>query len=416
MGVAVARKLERLSARKAGTERRPGYYADGNGLYLQVAGSGARSWIFRFTLNGRSREMGLGSAQTFSLKAARDKAQACRQLLHDGIDPIEDRHAKRAEARLAAAHAMTFSACASAYIAAHRSGWRNPKHAGQWESTLRTYAEPVLGGWPVQAIDTALVMRVVEPIWEAKTETASRLRGRIEAVLDWATVRGFRKGDNPARWRGHLDHLLPERGKVRKVVHHAALAYDNMATFMAALRQEDGIAPLGLQLLILTAARTGEVVGARWSEFDEAKRLWIVPSSRMKAGREHRVALSSAACAVLSRLRALFQSDYVLPGLRHGRPLSNMAFLALLKRMGRADLTAHGFRSSFRDWAAERTAYPREVVEMALAHTIADKVEAAYRRGDLFQKRLLLMEAWARHCGFTAADDTDQVSLPAAAE
>lgn len=397
------RNINRLSARTVAALAKPGYHADGGGLYLQVSPAGTKSWIFRFTLDGRAREMGLGGLATVSLAVARTKAQECRALLLDGVDPIEARRERRVAGRAAAARVMSFAACAAAYIEAHRAGWRNAKHADQWRNTLRTYAEPVLGDVPVHAIDTALVMKVLEPIWRTRTETASRLRGRIEAVLDWATVRGLRSGENPARWRGHLDHLLPERAKVQQVVHHPALPYDEMAGFMAALRAQDGIAARGLEFQILTAARTGEVIGARWEEFDEAKRQWTVPAGRMKAGREHRVALSSRALAILGSMRAVAQSEYVFPGQRAGRPLSNMAFLQLLKRMQRNDLTAHGFRSTFRDWAAEQTSYAREVVEMALAHAISDKVEAAYRRGDLFEKRRQLMENWARHCDRAAS-------------
>jgi integrase len=311
---------------------------------------------------------------------------------------VEARKAKRAEERLTAATATTFEQCAERYIAAHRSGWRNPKHAAQWPSTLKTYAYPVFGSLPVQAVDTGLVMKVLEPIWHAKPETASRVRGRIEAVLDWATVRGYRKGENPARWRGHLDKLLPARGKVRKVEHHAALPYAEMGDFMAALREQEGIAARALEFLILTAARTSEVIGARWQEFDLEGKLWIVSADRIKGGKEHRVPLSGAALTIIEAMKETRESEFVFPGGKAGKPLSNMAMLKALERMERTELTAHGFRSSFRDWSAERTNYPREVAEMALAHTVGDKVEAAYRRGDLFRKRRQLMAAWARYC------------------
>lgn len=390
--------MNRLSARAVAALTKPGYHLDGGGLYLQIGRTGSKSWVLCFTLHGRSREMGLGEVAIVSLAEARHKAISCRKLLHDEIDPIEARRLERQGARVVASQAITFDSCSEAYIEAHAAGWRNSKHADQWRNTLKTYASPVLGALPVQAIDTALVMTVLEPIWRSKTETASRVRGRVEAVLDWAAVRQYRQGDNPARWRGHLDHLLPQRAKVQKVVHHPALPFDDMNRFMATLQQQGGVAAAGLSFQILTACRTGEIIRARWSEIDEAKRLWVVPAQRMKAGREHRVALSSEALRLLSALRDVRQSDYVFPGQKPEKPLSNMAFLALLKRMGRSDLTVHGFRSSFRDWAAERTAYPREVVEMALAHTISNKVEAAYRRGDLFEKRIQLMQDWAEHC------------------
>jgi integrase len=395
----LARAVGRLSA-VALPKLKTGMHADGGGLYLQVTKGGARTWVFRFMLHGRAREMGLGPLHIVSLSEAREKARGCRKLRHEGIDPIEARNAKHAEERLAAATALTFKECAERYIEAHRAGWKNSKHAKQWPSTLEAYVYPVFGALFVQAIDVGLVMKVLEPIWRTKPETASRVRGRIESVLDWATVRGYRKGDNPARWRGHLDKLLPARAKVRKVEHHAALPYADVGHFVAGLREQEGIASRALEFLILTATRTGEVIGARWDEFDLDEKLWTVPGVRMKAGKEHRVPLSARALAVIDEMRAERVNDheFVFPGGRPRKPLSNMAMLKVLERMGRGDLTAHGFRSSFRDWAAERTGFPHEVAEMALAHAVSDKVEAAYRRGDLFQKRRQLMEAWAKHC------------------
>ncbi|MFN3536954.1 MAG: tyrosine-type recombinase/integrase, partial [Brevundimonas sp.] len=271
---------------------------------------------------------------------------------------------------------------------------KNAKHAAQWEATLAAYAEPVFGDFAVAAVDTALVLKAIEPIWTTKPETASRLRGRIETILDWATVRGFREGQNPARWRGHLDKLLPSKAKVRAVTHHAALPYSELPSFMKALAEQSGVGARALEFAILTAGRTGEVIGARWDELDLASSTWVIPKARMKAGREHRVALNAGALRVLDAMKPLRTSEYVFPGGRADRPLSNMALLATLKRMKRPDLTAHGFRSTFRDWAAEKTDYPGEVVEMALAHTVANKVEAAYRRGDLLEKRKGLMDDW----------------------
>ncbi|WP_298725767.1 site-specific integrase [uncultured Ferrovibrio sp.] len=400
----MARSINRLSARTVAAASQKGLFADGGGLYLQVGPSGNKSWLFRFTLNGRAREMGLGPIHTVSLAAARIQAEKCRRLLHQKIDPIAARDAERARLQIEASDSVTFKQCAERYIAAHERGWRNAKHAKQWTSTLNTYAYPVLGNLPVRGIDTGTVLRVLEPIWQTKTETATRVRGRIEAVLDWASARGYRNGDNPARWRGHLDKLLPSRSKIRKVVHHAALPYDELGAFMRDLRSRDSVAARGLEFQILTAARSGEVIGARWQEVDLIKKVWTVPAERMKAGKEHRVPLSTAAVTLLKRLKGDAKpADHVFPGANEDRPLSNMAFLQLLKRMNREDLTAHGFRSTFRDWAAELTSFPREVAEMALAHTIEDKVEAAYRRGDLFEKRRQLMEAWARHCATAAA-------------
>jgi integrase len=415
----MARTTSRLTAltvtRAVG---KPGMYADGGGLYLQVTDGGA-SWIYRYMLEGRAREMGLGPLALFGLKEARAKALDARRLHHEGVDPIDARRAERTKAKVDAAKAVTFNQCAEAYIEAHRTGWRNAKHAAQWSATLATYAEPVVGSLPVQAVDTALVMKVLEQevrdgpdkpgaaLWTVRPETAGRLRGRIESILDWARVRGYRDGENPARWRGHLDKLLPARAKVRKVEHHAALPYGELPDFMAEIRRHEGVAARALEFAILTAARTGEVIGARWGEIDLAAHLWTVPASRMKAGKEHRVPLSARAIAILADMKLLIDAGdekeeadaFVFPGGKRGHPLSNMAFLMLLRRMKRDDLTAHGFRSTFRDWVAERTNFPNEVAEMALAHTISSKVEQAYRRGDLFERRRRLMTVWSTYCG-----------------
>jgi integrase len=385
-------KLTALGVAKLKT---PGMYGDGGGLWLQITGKGGKSWIFRFTLDGKSREMGLGSAMTFSLAEARDRALTCRKLCAEGIDPIEARNARRDAARIEAAKAITFRQCAAAYIEAHKAGWRNAKHAAQWAATLDTYANPAFGDLPVQAVDTALVMKAVEPIWATKPETATRVRGRIESILDWATTRGFRRGENPARWKGHLANLLPKRSRVKKVEHHAALPFAEVPAFMKALAEQPGVSANALAFTILTAARTGEIIGAKWSEIDLDAGVWTVPAERMKAGVEHRVPLSDPALQILREMEAIRSGDFVFPGGKRGRPLSNMAMLKTLERMGRDDLTVHGFRSSFRDWASETTAFPSEVVEAALAHTIESKVERAYRRGDLFEKRRELMGAWA---------------------
>ena len=388
------RSLSRLSAFFVGRAKEPGMYADGGGLYLQVSRSGTKSWIFRYALNGRAREMGLGPLHTITLAEARNLALEARRLKLARIDPIDARGADRQAKRLEDARAITFKQASTAYIQANKSGWKNPKHAAQWESTLTTYADPIFGSLPVAAIDTALVMRALEAIWSQKPETASRLRGRIESVLDWATARGYRTGENPARWRGHLDKMLPARAKVQAVKHHAALPYRDLPAFMAALRGQTGIGALALEFAILTAARTGEVIAATWEEIDFDAATWTVPRERMKAKREHKVFLGNSALAILRPLKQAARSDFVFPGNAPNKPLSNMAMLATLKRMGRKDLTAHGFRSTFRDWAAETTDYPSEVVEMALAHAVANKVEAAYRRGNLFEKRKLLMRDW----------------------
>lgn len=399
----------RLSSLTVKHARKPGMLADGNGLYLQVTRANARSWIFRYYRNGKSREMGLGSLNAVSLADARLKAAACRGLLADGIDPIAARDAERAQRALDDARAITFNQCAEAFITAHSAAWKNQKHVAQWKATLRTYVSPVFGSLPVQAVDVALVMKVLEPIWTTKPETAARVRGRIESVLNWAKARGYRTGENPALWKGHLSNLLPAHSKIAKVKHHAALPYDQTSQFIDALRRQDGIAPLALEFAILTAARTGEIIGARWVEIDLEAKVWTVPASRMKSGREHRVPLSVEALAVLNKVSKGEPEEFVFAG-RKKRPLSNMAFLMLLRRMGHDKLTGHGFRSTFRDWAAERTNFQAEIAEAALGHVVGNKVEAAYRRGDFFEKRRRLMEAWAQFA-MTAPSDAVVVSL-----
>jgi integrase len=411
----MARGIHRLSAVKVKNakpgKRRDGtprvqLHADGGGLYLQVTPASAgtsKSWIYRYaSAAGKERFMGLGSLDTVGLADAREKAADCRKLREQGKDPIDEREAQRGSAAVERAKAMTFDQCAEHYITVHRAGWRNPKHAAQWKSTLATYASPVFGNLPVGSIDVGLVIKVIEPIWATKPETASRVRGRIESVLDWAGSRGFRNADNPARWKGRLENLLPPRSKVRAVQHHAALPFTETDDFMHSLRERDAVAARALEFAVLTAARTGEVLGAKWTEIDLKSQVWTIPANRMKSGREHRVPLAEAAVAVLKRMLKIRENDYVFPGDRRAT-LSNMALLMLLRRMGRDDLTAHGFRSTFRDWAAECTHFPNEVVEMALAHAIGDKVEAAYRRGDLFEKRRKLMDAWAAYCESPAA-------------
>jgi integrase len=398
----MAQNIQRLSALAVARASKLGLYADGAGLYLRVGRGGAKSWAFRFMLNGKAREMGFGSFTKVGLADARKKAIDARRLLSEGHDPLvhrEEEEKQRAAAEnVAAARSMTFDKCAEAYISAHEVSWQNDKHRQQWRNTLSTYVSPVFGSVPVQDVGIDLIMKVVEPLWSAKTETARRVRGRIEVILDWAKVRGYRTGENPARWRGHLDHLLPARSKVRAVKHHAALSYTEMGAFMQDLRKMEGASAAALEFLILTVARTGEIIGARWSEINLKDRVWVVPAARMKSGREHRVPLSSAAIAILKRMPGS-KDDYPFVGQRPGAPLSNMALLMLLGRMNRGDITAHGFRSTFRDWAAERSNFAREVVEMALAHVVEDKTEAAYRRGDLFDKRRRLMDAWAEYCG-----------------
>jgi integrase len=392
----MAHLIGRLTALAVSRAKQPGMYADGGGLYLQVTTPEARSWVYRYARDGRTRYMGLGSLNAVSLSEARTRATEARRLTSAGIDPIATRDGHRAAERAEAARQITFKHAAESYIKAHKAGWRNAKHGDQWRNTLETYAFPIIGDLPVQQIDSGLVVRVLEPIWTVRTVTASRVRQRIEAILDAATARGHRTGENPARWRGHLDTLLPARAKVQRVHHHPALPYAELGAFMADLRKQEGLAAQAMELLILTATRTTECIAARWSEIDLENKVWTIPGDRIKAGREHRIPLAPAAVALLRQLAETKVNEFVFPG-RPGKPLSNGALLALLKRMNRADLTAHGFRSTFRDWAAEQTNYPREVAEMALSHAIEDKVEAAYRRGDLLEKRRRLMEAWASY-------------------
>lgn len=385
----------------------PGLHAVGGvaGLHLQVLPSGGKSWLLRIVIGGKRREVGLGGFPDVPLALAREKAREVRETVQQGRDPIAERAAARSALAAQRGAEITFDECAEKFIAAKSAEWRSAKHAAQWTATLTTYASPVLGTMQVRDIELAHIVKVLEKddFWTAKTETASRVRGRIESVLDWATVRGYRKGENPARWKGHLDKVLPAPKKVAKVEHHAALPVDEIGAFMRDLRQREGIAARALEVLILTAARSGELRGMTWAEVNLDDAVWIVPAARMKAKREHRVPLSVRVIEVLRGLPVV-AGGLVFPGMREGSPLSDMTLTAVLRRMGRGDLTAHGFRSTFRDWAAERTNYPRDVAEMALAHTIGDKVEAAYRRGDLFDKRTRMMEDWARFC------DTVQVA------
>jgi integrase len=408
----MARTTERLTALKVARAKLPGMYPDGRGLYLQVTAGGA-SWVYRFMLNGRARWMGLGPVHTITLAEAREKATQARRLRLDGIDPIERRHSELVAQRVAGETAMTFRQCGDAFIASHEAGWGSAVHRRQWTNSLVQHVYPVIGHVRVDAITTALVMKVVEPLWKIIPETASRLRSRIENILDFARVRGYRVGENPARWRGHLDHLLPAKSQMYRVEHYAALPYAELPGFMAALREQEGIAARALEFTILTAARTGETRFARWSEFDLLDKTWTIPDRRMKAGKEHRVPLCERPLVILQGMQAHRHADdgFVFPGGKVGRPLADTVLLRLLQRMGRDDLTTHGFRSSFRDWAAEQTHFPSEVVEMALAHTVGSKVEVAYRRTDMFNKRRKLMDAWAEFLSLAPASEGKVVAL-----
>jgi integrase len=387
------RKQNLLTVRTIETARKPGRYSDGNGLYLVVRLGGSKQWMFLYRREGKLREMGLGSpAKGVTLSMARGLRDEARQTMAHGLDPLEARR----QTEQSVAGTPSFGAYALALVDRIEGGFSNPKHRQQWRNTLQTYCDPI---WdlPIDRVDTAGVLASLTPIWQAKPETASRVRGRIERVLNAAKAERLRAGENPATWRGHLDATLPKPAKLTRG-HHAALAYDDMPAFMSDLRARPAIAALALELAVLTATRTSEVLNAKWAEFDVDAGLWTIPAERMKARREHRVALSSRALAIVKDLSAARSSEYVFPGRRPGKPLSGMAMLMLLRRMRRGDLTAHGFRSAFSDWASEVSPYSSELRETALAHTIGNKAEAAYRRGDALEKRRAMMEAWAAWC------------------
>jgi integrase len=391
----------KLTARKVETAR-AGKYSDGGNLYLIVSDTGARKWVLRFTWRGRAKEMGLGSAMSVPLAEAREKAASARRKIAQGLNPIDER--KRDGG------IPTFGKMADDVREALSAGFRNDKHKAQWKSTLETYAG-LLRSKPVDTIATDDVLAVLKPIWTTKAETASRVRGRIEKVLDAAKAKGFREGENPARWRGHLDHLLPKPPKLARG-HHPAMPYEELASFIADLRKREATAALALELCILTAARSGEVLGMQWSEIDFDKKIWTVPAERMKAGREHRVPLSSRATAILRQLEKLKTGNFVFAGQARNKPLSNMAMEMVLRRMKIEDATVHGFRSSFRDWAGNVSNFPREITETALAHVIGDKAEQAYRRSDALEKRRRLMEAWAAYCEPKAATNVVSIRRP----
>jgi integrase len=399
MLAAQMRSVKPMSAVAVSKLAKPGRYAVGDGAYLQIATGGTKAWVFRYAREGKARHMGLGPYDLVTLAEAREKAREARKALLDGADPLTAKRDKRVQARLQAAKGVTFEEAAERVMASHGAAWKNFKHRQQWRNTLATYAYPHFGELSVAAIDTGLVLKALEPIWRTKPETASRVRGRIEAVLDWAKARGYREGDNPARWRGHLDKLLPNRRKLRKVRNHPAMPYPELPAFMAELRDRNSVSANALEFCVLTAARTGEVIGARWPEIDLEAGIWTVPAERMKVGREHRIPLSKRALDILATLPREAGSEFVFMGAREGKPLSNIAMLELLRGLKpNAEYVPHGFRSSFRDWAAEQTSYPSEVVEMALAHTVSDKTIAAYKRTDLFERRARLMNDWGSFC------------------
>ena len=409
----MARKAQELGPLAVSRLASPGLHFVGGvaGLALQINERGARSWVLRIKVGDKRRDMGLGGFPDVSLAGAREAARAARAKVKDGIDPVAHARDARSAAKASQAAAKTFRFCALAYIDAHEAGWRNAKHAQQWRNTLETYAYPAIGDLQVRDVGLANVLAVLEPIWKNKTETASRLRGRLEAILDWATTRGYRSGLNPARWKGHLDTVLPAARSVANAGHHNALPFPQVGAFMVELREQAGLSARALEFAILTASRSGEVRGAIWREIDRAARMWTVPAERMKAGREHRVPLSDEALAILDAVPP-GENDGLIFASPRGGMLSDMSLTAVLRRM-KVDAVPHGFRSTFRDWCAERTNYPHEVAEMALAHAIGDKVEAAYRRGDLLEKRRRLMRDWAIYCSAPEIPGDNVVSLNA---
>lgn len=408
------RTLNKLTAKTVEKLAKPNLYADGGGLYLQITKAGVKSWLFRYMIDGKPRGMGLGPTHTVTLSEAREKATEARKLKLTGIDPLEGKRSAQQKAKLAKVKLMTFDQCANAYIEAHRPSWKNTKHASQWGNTLATYVSPIIGALPVEEVDTSLVVKVLTQVgedgrqfWQSKNETAMRVRGRIESVLGWATTSGFRSGENPAKWKGHLENLLATISRVSRTRNHPSLEWQQISSFMQDLRQRAGTSARAVEFAILTAARSGEVRGARWSEIDFEAKVWTIPAERMKARREHEAPLSDAAIKLLQGLDRFEGFDLIFPGTK-GQMLSDMSLTAVIRRMNSEvtkwkdrdgkTVTVHGFRSTFRMWAAEATSYPREVAEHALAHQLPDAVERAYQRGTQFRKRVALMNDWGKFC------------------
>jgi integrase len=423
----MARTMGKLTAKEVEKKTAPGLYGDGGGLTLQITKAGVKSWLYRYMIKGKAYGMGLGPAHTITLAEARQKAAAARKLVIEGINPLEAKRQRQLDAEMVKARLMTFDQCADAYIEAHRASWKNAKHADQWTNTITTYVSPLIGSMPVEQIDTALLVKLLaqpdykgQQFWQVKNETATRVRGRIESILGWATTSGFRSGDNPARWKGHLENLLATISRAQRIKNHPSLAWGRMGAFVYDLRQRDGIAARAVEFAILTASRSGEVRGACWSEIDLAAKVWTIPASRMKAKREHEVPLSDAAIGLLSGITRSDGADLIFPGTK-GQALSDMSLTAVIRRMNGEipkwtdkdgkPITMHGFRSTFRMWAAESTNYPREVAEHALAHQLPDAVERAYQRGTQFAKRAAMMNEWAKFCGSARVEGGEVVPI-----
>jgi len=407
----MAKQIGKLTALDVSRPKAPGMYGDGGNLWLQVGPTGAKSWVFRYTLNRKTRMMGLGPTKTVSLLQAREMAADKRLVLLRGLDPIAEQRRLEALARLAEASGETFTSCAERFIESHKASWKNAQHLKQWNQSLAKHVTPVIGDIPIGSVDTVLVLKVLEPIWAKVPWTARRLRGRIEMVLDWAKARDMRIGENPARWRGHLENLLPKKSKLLRVRHSPSLPYAYIGDFMALIRTHTCMSAAALEFTILTAARSMEVIKAKWSEVNLEAKVWTIPAERMKAGREHRVPLTPQAVAVLDKMLKLrTRGDYVFPGMKFEQSLSDHTMLMFIKlTLGIRDVVTHGFRSTFRDWAAESTSFAREVCEAALAHSGKSETEAAYFRSDLFAKRAKLMQAWADYCDMPSVARTDNV-------
>ncbi len=423
----MARTINKLTAKEVEKKTKPGLYGDGGGLTLQITKAGVKSWLYRYMIKGKAYGRGLGPAHTITLADARQKAAEARKLVIEGINPLEAKRQRQLDAEMVKARLMTFDQCASAYIEAHRASWRNVKHADQWTNTIATYVSPLIGPMPVEQIDTAMVVKVLtqpddkgQQFWQVKNETATRVRGRIESILGWATTSGFRSGENPARWKGHLENLLATISRAQRIKNHPSLAWERMGAFVHDLRQRDGVAARAVEFAILTASRSGEVRGACWSEIDLAAKVWTIPASRMKAKREHEVPLSTEAVALLKRLTKSDATGLIFTGTK-GQALSDMSLTAVIRRMNSEarnwtdkdgnTITMHGFRSTFRMWAAESTNYPREVAEHALAHQLPDAVERAYQRGTQFTKRAAMMSEWAKFCGTIRRESSQVVPI-----